>query len=171
MIYTPPSGTGIQVIFNESGYAAPAGTDIQVVFQNAYMEECEESLGVSISFFPVAVFQPFLAEEFGLSGVPDFFISFQPIADDTVDVACNTLTNLKGGDFIAEGLELEERIVSYIPSGIIQMLSNPFIVSVVPGETVKFTSVNAEPVLLSEDGPGEVDVTEILAPVRLEEVF
>ena len=169
-MYITPTGTEISFVFDTTGYIAPAGDNLQFIFQRAFIEMCEDGFTINESMASETALYPILLDTVQAIDGSIYIISCQPILVDQFLFNLDIVTLLKTISFLDEVFNPQEALIFYTPSGIIQLLSDPFTLTESPSAGVTLAEVLST-ITLTETNQTQVTLTEVTESVTITEVL
>lgn len=170
IFYSAPLGNAVNFQFEKYGYTAPAGNEVNFEFNNGYDDFCEDSFGLVDSEIDVVVFLDSVSEWFQVVEGPLIDLSFMLFVADGLSEVDELSSRLIAGNIVTSILDTSEILVAYIPTGIIQMLSNPFVITEIESTGVDIEEI-LSPVILTKVDQAQVAITEIIESVKIIEVL
>lgn len=174
MIYTPPIGDNVQIVFNGPEYTPPVSPDslnLLFVFRPVYDETCDETVGLYSNHYILNHLFPILLDDIVNNDLSDFRISNFPINVDSVCIAGinKNLGELIG--FITEAILFEEISIGYIPTGIIQILLKPYALSEIFEAIINVSFSPSEGIDISEINVENVTLKDINEKITIQEIM
>lgn len=168
--YSAPAGDAVAFVFIEDAYTASVGDAVDFIFQSGYEESVEESFGLAVAANSNVIFPEGILS--GLYGVDQSVIDLElyPVIDDYFLFELDIVSIAIAKNILVEAILIDEQLVFYTPSGIIKLLSNPFILTEATSYGVTLTEV-LTPITLTETNQTQVTLTEITESVIITEVL
>ena len=169
--YTAPLGTDVDFSFIESGYVAPDGDAVNFSFSNGYEETCEEAFDFTCTLTDSLSLHGLISEAFINVDSNLFYVNHFPILIEELFTSEEIINLLIATNIISSFLDVAEQLVIYLPTGIIQLLSNPFVLVGIESSEITLTAIEESSVILTNINQIELTLTELSNSVILTEVL
>lgn len=170
--YSPPNGLSVEFTFLNSGYIAPVGDAVNFSsFINAYSETCEDGFDLADDISDYLLLPDFISDEFQCIDELSFYITCFHLLIESLNFSEGISSLLIAKNVIALTLNISEQLSAYIPSGVIQLILNPFVINEIESPGVLLTQSALVEVSLNELEQTKILLTEVLDSVILTEVL
>ena len=161
----------IDFIFDGSGYSAPLWSEIVFSFKLGYEEICEETFGITEDIIFQTLFLNDINDAINIADSNDLYLSLLMPITEGMDLSLLGLSRIKAFDNIYDEFNFNEVLVLYIPTGVIQLLSNPFILSQINNEIVQVSEVTGPSIVLQPVQEDLIILTELTENILITEVL
>ena len=141
-MYLPPDGTEVDFVFLVPGYTEPDGDEIDFIFRSGFNETCEETFNIDNTSFASIARGDSIKDSLDIAInstdiVSWFSISLSDLSINQGVEAKQALVNL-----LSDFFNMVEDIGVFIPSGVLQLILNPYsIVEVDMGDAIELSEL------------------------------
>lgn len=170
MDYVPQLGNAIELVL-EPDYSPALGNAIELTLSTGGIEiEVTSGLGLSLdqTSYITGLFLLNETFQFDLNSFADK--SCSEFILEEFSVLSTEATQLIAYDLILSLLDTADVLIGYIPTGIIQMLSNPFVITEIESAKISVKEILFSIILTEIEHP-QLLITEIIEAVKITEVL
>ena len=170
--YSPPNGLYVEFTFSDPGYIAPIGAAVNFSsFSNTYNETCEDGFDVIESISDYLLLTDFISDELQHIDGLSFYSTCFHLLIESLNFSEDVSSLLIAKNAIALILNISGQLSNDIPSGVIQLILNPFVLNEIEPPGVLLTQNALVEVSLTELEQTKILLTEVLDSAILTEVL